>query len=326
MLSTSVAITGPTSVGSSQYTANLYFSNSTRAKFLNISDIVRDSTGNEYEVVTWVAYPTDFSSGGSVTLLAITSDVLPVVDGGYNSTCYTPNQKSVTPVVQTKGTIGSIALYSGQNYEYSMSASWDNSANAALAEVGDIISDNVGHVYRITYLDATKFSTTFRVTEVDKTATAPTAGVASLFRPTSNKSMSQCVGLSTTAMLTLFNRDSFIVDDYTVENGKIASNLDIDSGETEEVDRIAMSTGYAVKWQYVVVNGDNSRTGTINASWVNNQVVAEAVESQDVGDTSGITLSVAADGTDVVLSASVATAENGGIDDWKVVARRELVV
>jgi hypothetical protein len=212
MLPTSVAIFTPASVGDGQYAFNLFFQVSGLAKYLNVGDIVQDSVGNQYEIVTWSNSPNDHSSGSQVTVNFITSDVLPPQDSGFNSIFFTPGQQDVRSAVRTPGSIFSITAYSGQNYEYQMSASWTINAEAQNAQIGDSVVDSTGKEFQITFLEVDKFSSPFRVQEVIKEGIPPSSGIASLYRPTLNYEFFQGTELTDPARTIVRNRDDFQVD------------------------------------------------------------------------------------------------------------------
>ena len=109
----------------------------------------------------------------------------------------------------------------------------------------------------------------------------------------------------------------------TLENGGIFANkqnTDIDTG-TETVDSFADTLGTAVQWVYVVQNGVNIRSGTINACWeeTGNSVEYTETRTQDIGNTSGVTFAVDIDTDNVRLRATV------GTDNWSVKVVRILL-
>jgi len=237
MLNTAVGIQSPSSLGGGQYSLSLYFQSSSKASFMRIGDTLKDSTGNEYSVTTWATYPTDFSSGGSVTVTFITVDTLPQVDVGFNSTVFTPNQVDVRPPVQTPGSIYSISLVSGQDFEYQASASWTINSEALQAVVGDRIVDSSGKEYEISFLDVGHFTVPFKMKEVEYEGISPAVGIATLYRPTSNYDFFQGSALTDPARTNIFNRDQFLVDTILSAAGTgsgeaVASTVTNDSGGT----------------------------------------------------------------------------------------------
>lgn len=210
MLSTPCFIFNPASSGGGVYTFELFWQSSFIAQFLNIGDTIRDSTGNEYEVVAPTTIPN--SDGNTITTQYITADVLPVEDTGFDSEAFTPGQVDLRPVFRTEGSIGTQSLFSGPDYEYTVTASWVNSAEANKAVVGDSIVDSSGKEYAITFLDTNRFGDPFRIEEVEKVGVPPTIGSASLYRPTTNKGFYQGSPLSDPARTTIFHRDEALTD------------------------------------------------------------------------------------------------------------------
>jgi len=109
--------------------------------------------------------------------------------------------------------------------------------------------------------------------------------------------------------------------DYT-SGASIAtvSNTDIDTG-TETVDSFADTIGDGAYWDYVVKKGANLRTGRVTATWdaTGNTVEYIDVSTADIGDTSGVTLSVDISGDLVRLRCTVLT------DDWSVSGTRKVI-
>lgn len=234
MLSTSVGVFAPSSLGGGQYSLQLYVNPSSKAKYLNAGDYIQDSTGNEYEVVSFTS---PHSDGGTVTVDFVTADVIPVQDGGYNSLWYTPGQVDLRPEMQTAGGLGSPVLYSGPNYEYSVFASWAVSSQANEAVVGDRIVDANGREFEISFLDPTnRFNVDIRVIEVEKNAQPPVSGSATMYRPTSNRKLFQGTELTTSARTAIRNRDNAIVDQITSGSsgggGALLKEMENGSGST----------------------------------------------------------------------------------------------
>lgn len=210
MLSTSVYVYNPASIGGGQYTFDMYVQSSSLAKYLNIGDYVKDTAGNEYEVQSFTS---PFSDGGTVTVSFITSDALPVEDSDYDSEWYTPGQNDLRPIVQTAGAIGSPVLYDAPNYEYEVLASWVDSGEANKAAVGDRIVDSVGYEFEISYIDPTsRFNVNCRVVEVEKIGKPPVAGDATLYRATTLQKFYQGGTLNTSARTAIRNRDAQLLD------------------------------------------------------------------------------------------------------------------
>jgi len=232
MLATDVAIISPASIGGGQYTFNLHFSVGTQAKFLNVGDRITSAiSGNSYDIVTWAVNPSDFVSGGQVTVSFVDVDVAPPQDVGFNSTAFTPGQVDVRPEVRTEGAIGNITTFSGQNYEYQLQAGWNDLTQAAAAIVGDSIVDADGKEFQITFLDVGQFSDPFRVQEVVPEGIAPVAGTASLYRSTSNLGLFQGTPISDPSRTVVRNRDDFNIDakiaelEAAIASGSIAATV-----------------------------------------------------------------------------------------------------
>lgn len=211
MLATNVYIWGPATTGvAGEYTLSLYFQDSTKEKFLNIGDVVKDTALNEYEVIS-ATLP--FNSGGTLTVRALTTEVLPVQDSGYDSIIFTPGQIDFSTNVKTSGVISNANLYYGPDYEYEVSVTWNDSNAANDAVVGDRIVDSNGVVYEISHIDATyRFDSPCRVIEVDREGKTPKDGNGTLYRPASNYKFFQGTELTDPARTIVFNRDSAYLD------------------------------------------------------------------------------------------------------------------
>jgi hypothetical protein len=212
MLSNSVAIISPTSLGGGSYSFLLYFQTGSQAKFLRVGDTIKDATGNEYSITTWAIYPSDFVSAGSVTVSFITTDVLPNTDSGYNSEVFTPGQVDYRPYFNVAGTIGNISTYSGQNYEYQLQSSWLVPSERDKAVVGDSIVDGDGKEFVITFIDGGGFAVGCRVTEKEKIGIAPLPGSATMYKATSASKFFQGTELTDPARTNIQNRDFVLVD------------------------------------------------------------------------------------------------------------------
>lgn len=200
------------SIGGGQYTLNLFFSDSTQARFLRINDVIEDNAAVQWVVNTWVGSPSDFVSGNQVTVTEVVVSSPSPSSAGFDCEAFTPGQENFEPAINTSGTIGSISLFSGQNFEYTMQASWNDLSQANKAIVGDSVVDSNGKEYTISFLDVGQFSVPFRVTEVEKVGQTPVAGSASLYRRTGNRGLFQGSSLSSAATDTIRNRDNVILD------------------------------------------------------------------------------------------------------------------
>ena len=97
-----------------------------------------------------------------------------------------------------------------------------------------------------------------------------------------------------------------------------AENTDVDSAAPEVVDSFADTAYDGVMWVYSIKNGANLRTGQVIAAWdaTGDTIQYSEMRTNDVGDTSGVTLSVDISSNTVRLLATVTT------DDWSVKALR----
>jgi hypothetical protein len=211
MLEATVGLISPSSLGGGQYTFSLFFENTGSAKHLRSGDTVVDKDGFKYTVDTWSGFPSDFSSGNTVTATFADTDQLPATSAGFDGTAYTEGQEDVNPVISVSGVLGSISLYSGQNFEYNLTASW-NSSSANEAIIGDRVVDSTGKEFEITLLQVDKFNSPIKVSEVEKEGISPASGNATLYRSTSNFSFYQGKDLTLSALSKIRNRDNFIID------------------------------------------------------------------------------------------------------------------
>lgn len=238
MLESVIGLFGGSSIGSGQHTVDVFYQDGSQAIFTRVGDTIRDSLDNEYEVLTWAGFPNDFISGTQMTLQFITVDAPPSNSSGFDSAIFTPGQIDVRPAVQTSGTIGGISNFSGQNFEYELSASWDDAASAANAIVGDSVVDSTGKEYIITFLTSNLFADPFRVAEVEQEGIPPVGGEATLYRSTLNFDFFQGTELTDSARTTIFNRDKFLIDSLLTNSGDsgagslIQSEFDNGSGGT----------------------------------------------------------------------------------------------
>lgn len=240
MLSTSVGILNGTSIGGGNYTLDLFFQDGAKAKYLRVGDTVKDKNNNEYAVTTWAVSPSDFVSGGQVTVSFVTVDVAPATSAGFDSEVFTPGQVDARPAVKTSGTLSSPSVFSGQNFEYTVSANWDDGVEASQAVVGDSVVDSEGKEFEITFIDPGGFSQPFRVTESLKEGQAPTPGSASLYRSTVNFDLFQGTPISDPARTVVRNRDDFNIDaalkslqdQIGSSNAGISSSIENNTGQT----------------------------------------------------------------------------------------------
>lgn len=90
------------------------------------------------------------------------------------------------------------------------------------------------------------------------------------------------------------------------------TNTDVDSAATEVVAQVSSTTYTAVFFDYVAKNGTNVRAGTVYATHDGTNVVYTETSTADLGDTSGVELSVDLNGGNLRLLATVTT------DNWSI--------
>jgi hypothetical protein len=108
--------------------------------------------------------------------------------------------------------------------------------------------------------------------------------------------------------------------DYTIlgelnilsSNLSYQENLDVDSALVEVVAIVDKLTYDAVFFDYVVKNGTNIRAGTVVSSHNGTTAAFFDNSTTDLGDTSGVILSVDISGNDLRLKADVST------DNWQI--------
>ena len=271
MLSTSVYIYNSTSSGGGSYSSTLYWSPSAQADYLAIGDILEDSTGNQYMVTTWVGYPSDNSEGNTVTMNYVTTDTLPTDSiAVYDGFVFTPDQEQIAPRVQTDGSIAAISVYSGTDYEYTATGSWNNSIESNKALVGDQVMDKNGKVYEITFIDgSSRFSVPFRMKEVEEIGIIAPEGLATLFSPTRHIYLFQGTNINVLAETSVRNRDNYILDnlqdhtkEYTnVEGVNITRNQIVFESSAGNVqlaradDTLGLGVMIGVVWDSIITNG-----------------------------------------------------------------------
>jgi hypothetical protein len=89
-------------------------------------------------------------------------------------------------------------------------------------------------------------------------------------------------------------------------------NLDVDSAAAEVVAQISSTTYTAVFFDYSIKNGTNIRSGTVYATHNGTNVVFTETSTADLGNTSGVELSVDINGGNIRLLATVTT------DNWVI--------
>jgi hypothetical protein len=102
-----------------------------------------------------------------------------------------------------------------------------------------------------------------------------------------------------------------LTGDLIIESALLSNqeNTDVDTG-TETVASVLIATYTAAFFDFVIKNGTNLRAGTVFACHDGTNVVYTETSTNDLGDTSDVTLSVDISGTDMRLRATVTS------DDW----------
>jgi len=195
------------------YNAQLVFSDSSKAPYLAVDDVLRDRLGNEYRVTTYVGHPGNFANFQYATLEFITTETPPALfSSPGDAFVYTPGQEDVRPAVRTVGIINTQTLESGSLYTYRITAGWFDAVEAGMAQVGDHILDRSGKVFSVVdVVDAVDLGEAV-VQEVHKEGIAPFLGQASLYRPTPNFGFYQGNELEDPERTIVQNRDFFIAD------------------------------------------------------------------------------------------------------------------
>jgi hypothetical protein len=107
-------------------------------------------------------------------------------------------------------------------------------------------------------------------------------------------------------------------------SGVFAENTDVDSAAAEVVDSFADTDGNSVVWSYLVKSnaGTNLRAGTVIAVWdpTGNTVEYTDTSTDDIGDTSGVDLSVDITSDNVRLMCSTTS------DNWSVYVQRKSIL
>lgn len=218
MLPADIFLFSSASLGGGSYTSSVFFSPSSQAKYLNVGDTIEDQIGNQYKVTTWTGSPSDNTDGNTVTMDYITADVLPTDSAAFDGLAFTPGQIDIKPNVHTDGSIASASVFSGQNFEYSLTGSWTNSSEANKAAVGDFIIDKNGKAFEITFLDPTnRFTVPFRVMECEAEGIIPPDGTATLYSGTLANGLFQGVNINKLAETAIRNRDTFVLDQLVDE-------------------------------------------------------------------------------------------------------------
>jgi hypothetical protein len=236
MLSTTVFIFNPIFVAGTTYTLELFYNPASKAKYTNHGDVIEDTLGRQYAVANSTTLPV--ADGDTLTVTALGANVLPTEDVDYDSTIATPSQVKLSPDVRTSGSLSSPSVFSGPNYEYTVTASWTSSVEANKAVVGDRLIDASGKEFELSFIDGSnRFNVPCRIKEVDKTGDLPVTGVSTLYRSTPNSNFFQGTEVTDAARTVIQNRDAFLVDAALAASGSGASNalektMDNNSGST----------------------------------------------------------------------------------------------
>jgi len=212
MLALDTFIYNPTFISGTTYTAEMYYSPASQAKFIRLDDVVTDKDSKRYKVIAPTVLPV--IDGSTITLEALDANELPTEDSNYDSFIETPDQEDSRPEVSTGGNIDSAVLVSGPNYSYRISASWVITEDANQSEVGDRIVDSEGKEYKILSFDtpASKWGDTVVVEEIEKIGNTPNIGKAGLYNPTTNKNYYQGPTITDNARIVAQNRDKYYID------------------------------------------------------------------------------------------------------------------
>lgn len=223
MLPTSVFIFDPKFVTGNTYTIELFYNPASKAKFTNHGDVIEDTIGNQYQIAGSTSLPV--SDGDLVTVTALTNNVLPVEDADYDSTIFTPGQLKLTPDVRTAGELSGPSVFSGPDYEYTVTCTWTVSAEANKAVVGDRVVDASGKEFELSFIDgSSRFLVPCRIKEIDRVGELPVTGNATLYRTTPNEGFFQGNELTDAARTIIRNRDMFLIDAVLQSSGSGASN------------------------------------------------------------------------------------------------------
>ena len=100
--------------------------------------------------------------------------------------------------------------------------------------------------------------------------------------------------------------------DIKSANLNYQENLDVDTGLVRVVATVLASTCNAAFFDYVVINGTNVRSGTVTSSHNGTSATFYDNSTTDLGDTSGVDLSVDLSGGLLRLKMLVTT------DNWEI--------
>ena len=202
MIKNKIACYTPQSLGGGDYGITIYFSDSTKAPYLNLNDIITDSMLNRYVVILGSGDFTTtipFSDGAALTVHYLTTDILPQEDpANYDSVIDTPNAFDPDPALRTTGTLYDVQQYDPSKYEYALRMAPDYTPFSDNAQVGDSLVDGSGKEFIISFLPTpekfTEFGDPFRVTEAEPQGISPMQAPATLYRATLSHSFFQGSG------------------------------------------------------------------------------------------------------------------------------------
>ena len=207
MINTKVYIDSPSSNGNGNYSAILYFQDSSMAKYLNAEDVLIDTDQNEYKILN---FTTPFSDGGSVDVLYLKNNILPKQDSDYLSSVNTPNVFNPKPFLGTSIYINEISIEDAPAYKYKIKIIPDTPTDAAKINTGHSIVDSSGKEFQIISIpssglfDGIEF---FIIQEIEKIGAYPTEGTATLYSSTDNNHFFQGTALNNGASNLIRNRD-----------------------------------------------------------------------------------------------------------------------
>jgi hypothetical protein len=129
------------------------------------------------------------------------------------------------------------------------------------------------------------------------------------------------VGAGTVTVTYDDSGDTITVSGTDTEGGCTSVEVednDVDTG-TQTVDSFSKDDAIASVWEYVIKKDTDLRTGRIMACWDGTNVEYSETSTNDLGDTSDISFSVAIIGSDVALRVTATS------DNWAVFACRKLL-
>ena len=290
MLATKCYVYDGVSLGSGEYSFKLYFDDGGLARFIRQNDIVQDSKGDKYKILNWIGFPANYENNQIITAHYLTNDILPTEDIGPNSIVYTEGELDIRTPLITSGVCSNINTFSYANFEFSGIFVWDNNLEQLKSEIGDYISDINGKLYKIKDFGSPRWTNAI-VEEVDKEGKQPGAGGAFLFRPTENFDLYFGGKLNDAQLMSLMNRDNFLIDHYASIGGKGGSGIFV-------LDVVPTSTG--------IISGKEYEEGTvpvdINLTRAKSDTNSIRVVVGMNGDGDSYSPTATINGTSVVLS------------------------